>query len=96
MRPPPPARNCGDEFDPGVSPNFRVVAFGEMDEVGKQNLASFASSVCDGCLFEFMRVEDRIYFIRKKGSNARPSPDVACSINGKPRNIINQRSQSLS
>jgi transposase InsO family protein len=34
--------------------------------------------------------------LRHKGSNARPSPNVACSINGKPRNIINQRSQSLS
>jgi hypothetical protein len=40
-------------------------AFGEMDEVGKQNLASFASGVDDGCLFEFMPVEDRGYFIRK-------------------------------
>jgi hypothetical protein len=39
--------------------------FGEMDEVGKQNLASFASGVDDGCLFEFMPVEDRVYFIRK-------------------------------
>jgi hypothetical protein len=40
-------------------------AFGEMDEVGKQNLASFASGVDDGCLFEFMPVEDPVYFIRK-------------------------------
>jgi hypothetical protein len=32
---------------------------------------------------------------REKGSNARPSPCVACSINGKPRNIINETSQSL-
>jgi hypothetical protein len=42
-------------------------AFGEMDEVGKQNLASFASGMGDGCLFEFMPVEDRVYFIRKSG-----------------------------
>ena len=32
---------------------------------------------------------------REKGSNARPSPCVACSINSKPRNIINETSQSL-
>jgi hypothetical protein len=42
-------------------------AFGEMDEVGKQNLASFAAGVGDGCLFEFMPVEDRVYLIRKSG-----------------------------
>ena len=28
---------------------------------------------------------------REKGSNARPSSDAACSTNGKPRNVINQR-----
>ena len=32
---------------------------------------------------------------REKGSNERPSPCVACSISNKPRNIINQTSQSL-
>jgi hypothetical protein len=31
----------------------------------------------------------------EKGSNARPSPYAACSINGEPRNVINQTSQSL-
>jgi hypothetical protein len=40
-------------------------AFGEMDEVGKENLASFASEMGDGCLFEFMPVDGRGYFIRK-------------------------------
>jgi hypothetical protein len=42
-------------------------AFGEMDEVGKQNLAGFASGMGGGCLFELMPVEDRVYFIRKAG-----------------------------
>ena len=32
---------------------------------------------------------------REKGSNARPSHNAACSANGKPRNVINQTSQSL-
>jgi hypothetical protein len=40
-------------------------AFGEMNEVGKQDIASFAASTGDGCLFEFMPVEERVYFIRK-------------------------------
>jgi putative transposase len=31
---------------------------------------------------------------REKGSNATPSPNAACSINGKRRNVINQMSQS--
>jgi hypothetical protein len=44
-------------------------AFGEMDEVGKQNLASLASRIGDGCLFEFMPVEGRVYFIRKAGES---------------------------
>jgi hypothetical protein len=47
------------------SPMGDQYAFGEMDEVGKQNLANFASGMGDGCLFEFMPVEDRVYFIRK-------------------------------
>ena len=34
-------------------------------------------------------------FCREKGSNAKPSPNAACSTNGKPRNVINQVSQSL-
>jgi hypothetical protein len=32
---------------------------------------------------------------REKGSNAKPSHNVACSINGKPRNVIKQTSQNL-
>jgi hypothetical protein len=44
------------------SPKEDQYAFGEMDEVGKQNLASFAAGVGDECLFEFMPVEDRVYF----------------------------------
>jgi hypothetical protein len=47
------------------SPMGDQYAFGEMDEVGKQNIATFASGMGDGCLFEFMPVEDRVYFIRK-------------------------------
>jgi hypothetical protein len=41
------------------SPQEDQYAFGEMDEVGKQNLAGFASGVGDRCLFEFMPVERR-------------------------------------
>jgi hypothetical protein len=52
------------------SPMGDQYAFGEMDEVGKQNIAGFASGVCDGCLFEFMPVEDRVYFIRKATGSA--------------------------
>jgi hypothetical protein len=37
-----------------------------MDEVGKRNLATFAAQATSGCLFEFMPVEDRVYFIRKE------------------------------
>ena len=33
--------------------------------------------------------------LQRKGSNARPSHNAACSTNSKPRNIINQTSQSL-
>jgi hypothetical protein len=47
------------------SPMDDQYAFGEMDEVGKQNIARFAASTGDGCLFEFMPVEERVYFIRK-------------------------------
>jgi len=32
---------------------------------------------------------------REKGSNTTPSPSAACSTTGKPRNVINQTSQSL-
>jgi hypothetical protein len=39
-------------------------AFGEMDEVGKEKLAAFASAA-GGVQFEFMPVEDRLYFMRK-------------------------------
>src|SRR5271155_769082 len=48
------------------SPMADQYAFGEMDEVGKSNLARFASEVTEGCLFEFMPVEERVYFIRKQ------------------------------
>ncbi len=40
-------------------------AFGEMDEVGKAKIADFAAHVTQGCSFEFMPVEGRVYFIRK-------------------------------
>jgi hypothetical protein len=40
-------------------------AFGEMDEVGHANVASFAAHVTPRCSFEFMSVEDRVYFIRE-------------------------------
>jgi hypothetical protein len=47
------------------SPQREAYAFGELDEVGKANLASFASA--SGVHFEFMPVEGRLYFIRKRG-----------------------------
>jgi hypothetical protein len=50
------------------SPVDDEYAFGEMDEVGKQNIANFAASLGEGCLFEFMPVEARVYFIRKSRS----------------------------
>ena len=40
-------------------------AFGEMDEVGKSNIADFAAHVTPRCSFEFMPVEGRVYFLRK-------------------------------
>jgi hypothetical protein len=39
-------------------------AFGELDEVGKANLAAFASA--SGVQFEFMPVEGRLYFLRRE------------------------------
>src|SRR5262252_3247571 len=40
-------------------------------------------------------VSSRQCCCREKGSNAGPSPNAACSTNGKPHNVINQRSQNL-
>ena len=39
-------------------------AFGEMDEVGKSNIADFAAHVAPRCTFAFMPVEGRVYFSR--------------------------------
>jgi hypothetical protein len=41
-----------------------------MDELGKRNLATFASEAMGGCLFELMPVEERVYFIRKKDAGS--------------------------
>jgi hypothetical protein len=40
-------------------------AFGEMDEVGKANIAGFVAHVTPRCSFEFMPVEGRVYFLRE-------------------------------
>jgi hypothetical protein len=48
-------------------------AFGEMDEIGKRNLAAFAAEATPGCLFEFMPVEGGVYFIRKANQHPEPS-----------------------
>ena len=48
-------------------------AFGEMDEAGKSNIADFAAHVTPRCLFEFMPVEGRVYFIRKADGGVDPS-----------------------
>jgi hypothetical protein len=46
------------------SPVNDAYAFGEIDEVGKANLAAFAADL--GALqFEFMPIEGRLYFMRK-------------------------------
>ncbi len=47
------------------SPAEEAYAFGEMDEAGKRNLATFATEAADEFLFEFMPVEGRLYFMRK-------------------------------
>jgi hypothetical protein len=47
------------------SPADDAYAFGEMDEVGKATLAAFAAGV-GAIQFEFMPVENRLYFMRKK------------------------------
>jgi hypothetical protein len=47
------------------SPADDAYAFGEMDEVGKANLAAFAAA-SGGVQFEFMPVEGRLYFMRRK------------------------------
>jgi hypothetical protein len=41
----------------------REYAFGELDEEGKLDLASFATEN-QRCRFEFMPIEDRLYFVR--------------------------------
>src|ERR1700683_1158542 len=41
-------------------------AFGEMDEVGKGNIADFAAHVTPRCSFEFMPVEGRVYSCGKR------------------------------
>jgi hypothetical protein len=40
-------------------------AFGELDEVGKANLAAFAARSDHRSSIEFMPAEGRVYFIRK-------------------------------
>jgi hypothetical protein len=55
-------------FSPKRDPN----AFGELDEVGKANLASFAWA--SGVQFEFMPVEGRLYFMQKRGDRRSWSP----------------------
>ena len=55
------------------SPKADEYAFGEMDEIGKRNLATFTAGATPGCLFEFMPVEDRVYFIRKANEHREPS-----------------------
>jgi len=47
------------------SPMNDEYAFGEMDEVGKSNIADFAAHVTPPCSFAFMPVEGRVYFSRK-------------------------------
>jgi hypothetical protein len=46
------------------SPASDAYAFGEIDEVGKANLAAFAADQ-GGLQFEFMPIEGRLYFMRR-------------------------------
>jgi hypothetical protein len=46
------------------SPASDAYAFGEIDEIGKANLAAFAADH-GGLQFEFMPIEGRLYFMRK-------------------------------
>ena len=41
-------------------------AFGELDDAGKQNIASFATKT--GCDVKFMPIEERVYFTRRLAS----------------------------
>jgi hypothetical protein len=50
-------------FSPERQPERQAYAFGELNEVVKANLAAFPS--VSGAQFEFMPVEDRLYFLRK-------------------------------
>jgi hypothetical protein len=52
------------------SPAEDDYAFGEMDEVGKSNLAAFVAGEAPGCQFEFMPVEGRLYFMRNAAHEA--------------------------
>ena len=47
------------------SPMDDQYAFGEMDEVGKTNLAAFAAESDHRSAFDLMPVEGRVYFTRK-------------------------------
>jgi hypothetical protein len=46
------------------SPMDQHYAFGEMDDVGKSNLASFAARSEHRSSYSFMPMEERVYFIR--------------------------------
>jgi hypothetical protein len=54
------------------SPERDAYAFGELDEIGKANLAAFASA--SGVQFEFMPVEGRLYFLQKWDQRRSWSP----------------------
>jgi len=47
------------------SPMDDQYAFGEMDEIGRANLAAFAAQSEHLCDFDLMPVEGRVYFTRK-------------------------------
>jgi hypothetical protein len=55
------------------SPERDTYAFGELDEIGKANLAAFAAASGE-VQFEFMPVEGRLYFMRKRVQRRSWSP----------------------
>jgi hypothetical protein len=47
----------------------QLYAFGETDDAGKHNIASFATKI--GCEVQFMPVEQRVYFVRHQSFSVR-------------------------
>jgi hypothetical protein len=91
------AAHSGDAAAP--PPRMQTVAIGDIpyipasprtDRQPEMKLQSYFPSLGCEVAVEFWERYSLADFL-----NARPSPHAACSSNGKPRNVINQTSQSL-